>query len=151
MVDTDKIFKEIIGQSNSPGITDMAQKLKQVDLMLEAMDDGVMRLHKGLQAIGQGLDICNFKVHMVMEILTDKGVVSEEELNGHYKQVVQDKLTEMRRVQEEKMQEAMAQVQQQAGVKTRDPQVPEVEEEPEEEDTSKVELASEKSNKIVFK
>jgi hypothetical protein len=151
MVDTDKIFKEIIGQGNSPGITDMVTKLKQVDLMLEAMDDVVMRLHKGLQAIGQGLDICNFKVHMVMEILTDKGVVSEEELNGHYKQVVQDKLTEMRRIQEEKMQEAMAQVEQQAGIKTRTIEVPEEPkaEEPEKY-TGNVKLASEKNEPVKF-
>jgi hypothetical protein len=158
MTDPNKIFQEIMGQATNKARNASPNQLAQLEQVISSMDDGLMNMSKGLQTLGQGLDMCHFKINMVLEILVDKGVVTEDELNGHYKQVVQDKINQMRKIQEQKMQEAMMQVEKQAGVKSRKPEEKHecgdcgsCKEEPKEKiDTSHVKLASEQHNKIKF-
>ena len=71
-------------------------------MVIGAMDDGLKQMGQGMQAMGQGLDMLHFKIEMVLEILMDKGTVTREELEGHYKQVVQDKINEIVRLDDKK-------------------------------------------------
>ncbi len=121
-MDTDKIFQEIVGQAT--GQNQSGNPLARFETILQAMDDGMIRFGQAIQKMSQGLDMCHFKILMILEILMDKNIVTKEELEGHYKQVVQDKINNMREQQEAKMQETMAQVQANAGIKTRDTEKP---------------------------
>ena len=153
MTDTDKIFREIMGQASGQDrkIPNPQAQLQQLVAVQEAMDEGMMQIGRMVQTMGQGMDVLHFKIHMLIEILLDKGIVTKEELEG-YKQTVQDRLEQMRQMQEEKMKEAIGKVEAQAGIKTRPQEepAPKVEEPKEEVETSDVQLASEQHTKVTF-
>jgi hypothetical protein len=154
MTDTNAIFNEIMAQAagKQTGPEDIGTQVRKLMAFTEAMDGALMNMSQGLSALGQGLDMCNFKIHMILEVLMDKGVVTEEELNGHYKQRVTDQFNEMRKIHEAKMQEEIAKQEAEAGIQSRGPiieatavPVEKVPEEKDEEYTGDVVLASERA------
>ena len=143
MADTDRIVQEIIGQASGA----QPNPMRKLEIAVEAMDEGLMRIGEGMQRMAQGLDMAHFKILMILEILIDKGVVTKEEVEGVYKQKVQVKLDAIRQRQQEEMQKAIEQAQQKiqnnAGVKVR-------ELEPEPEVKSDVVLPSEQHKTVKF-
>jgi predicted transcriptional regulator len=125
-------------------------QVQEVMQAIQGLEYGLAQVSNGIQALAQGLDICHFKVHMVLRILGDKGLVTEEELQDRYKQDVTDKIDEIRAQQEAKMKEAMGQAQ--ASMPRRpEPEEPEPAEESNDTAVSDVVLPSEREDsKVTF-
>lgn len=141
-------FADILSRA---GVAAEAQgQLQQVIQAIQGLEYGLAQVSNGIQALAQGMDICHFKVHMVLRILADKGLVTEEELQDRYKQDVTDKIDEIRAQQEAKMQEAMEQAQ--ANTPRRpEPEEPEPAEESADTAVSNIVLPSEREDsKVTF-
>ena len=149
-----EIFDEILGQTISgQASATPAGQMNQLKAILQAMDGGLMQLSQSVQILGQGLDLTQLKINMIMNVLVDKGIVTKEEIEERFKKDVTENLKKMREKQEQEIQQKLQEIEEKSEVKTR---------EIKEEDCSDCEnctcdkesdvvLPSERSEKVVFK
>jgi len=97
----DKILKD----------TDVATLITQ---LTTSFDQGIAEVYKGLNTLGQGLDLSRLQNFMVVNILIDKGIVTKEEIEERYKKEVADKLVEMQQKMKEELEKELDKVDQTA-------------------------------------
>jgi hypothetical protein len=66
-----------------------------VSEVAHSLEQGMMDIYKGLNTLGQGLDLSRLQNFMTINILLDKGIVTKDEIEERYKTEVADKLKEM--------------------------------------------------------
>jgi hypothetical protein len=123
-----------VNQLNLGPVKKMEEAMERLGLGMEAMGEVT-------QKIGQVVDVQSLKLNMILNILVDKGIVTEEEIKAKYETDVLENIKKIREIYQKQMQEAQNATQQKEQCDSCEPCTC---------DEKTPVLASEKNNVITF-